>query len=213
MEPSTINGASGVPTLNRLTDDLANHHFIEPVKRINDGEDVKFFLASKAYKDIVTWILMLNVSMFPRKNAEGKVTSFPCGRPTAEPSSMVTQLRSLIAELDQLIEQHPPDTGPRRFGNIAFRSWFATLEKNIDDLLKQYTPQKLQNSSTEGISPLVELKAYMLGSWGSAQRLDYGTGHELSFLAFLACLWKLGAFAEAEEGVEERSIVLNVIQP
>ncbi len=41
---------------------------------------------------------------------------------------------------------------------------------------------------------LQELKPYFIGSFGSPQRLDYGTGHELSFLAFLACLWKLGCF-------------------
>ena len=54
-----------------------------------------------------------------------------------------------------------------------------------------------------------ELKFYLLGSFGSAQRLDYGTGHELSFLAFLGALWKLNAF---EEG-EERGIVVGVVQP
>ena len=54
-----------------------------------------------------------------------------------------------------------------------------------------------------------EIKVYLLGSFGSAQRLDYGTGHELSFVAFLGCLWKVGAF---EDG-EERAIVVGVIQP
>jgi serine/threonine-protein phosphatase 2A activator len=39
--------------------------------------------------------------------------------------------------------------------------------------------------------------------------LDYGTGHELSFLAFLACLSKIKAFAPGEE----RAIVIGVVQP
>ncbi|KAK5277966.1 Serine/threonine-protein phosphatase 2A activator 1, partial [Cryomyces antarcticus] len=52
-----------------------------------------------------------------------------------------------------------------------------------------------------------------MGSFGSAQRLDYGTGHELSFLAFLGCIWKLGGFPRTEAGVEERGVVLGVIEP
>jgi serine/threonine-protein phosphatase 2A activator len=51
-----------------------------------------------------------------------------------------------------------------------------------------------------------------LGSFGSPQRLDYGTGHELSFLAFLGCLWKLNFFPRSEQGVEERGIVLGVFE-
>jgi len=62
---------------------------------------------------------------------------------------------------------------------------------------------------------LDELRHYLVGAFGSAQRLDYGTGHELSFLAFLGCLWKLGGFADggADDGEVERSIVLGVVEP
>jgi len=189
------------------------HHFLEPVKKINEGEDVQFFLTSKAYKDIVTWILMLNVAMFPRKCSDGTVTTWPTGSSPQNLSTMVTQLQSLLRDLDAMIERNPPYTGPRRFGNIAFRNWHAAVEAKMDDLLKQYIPERLQRPSAGKVTPLIEMKAYMLGSWGSAQRLDYGTGHELSFLAFLACLWKLGAFADSEDGAEERAIVLYVVQP
>ena len=62
-----------------------------------------------------------------------------------------------------------------------------------------------------------ELASYLLGGFGSSQRLDFGTGHELSFLAFLGCLWKLGGFTAGDEisddGRLERSIVLGVFEP
>lgn len=206
-------GPRALPTISKLNEDLHAHQFMVPVKKINEGEDVQFFLTSKAYKDIVTWILMLNVAMFPREAADGKVTSWPTGSSPQNLSPMVVQMQSLLIDLHTMIEQNPPDTGPRRFGNIAFRTWHAMLEAKMDDLLEQYIPEKLQRSSAGEITPLAEMKAYLLGSFGSAQRLDYGTGHELSFLAFLACLWKLGAFANSEEGVEERAIVLQVLQP
>ncbi|CAD6499782.1 BgTH12-03895 [Blumeria graminis f. sp. triticale] len=54
-----------------------------------------------------------------------------------------------------------------------------------------------------------------MGSFGSSQRLDYGTGHELSFLAFLGSIWKLGGFSdeEAETMTTSRNIVICVMEP
>jgi hypothetical protein len=37
----------------------------------------------------------------------------------------------------------------------------------------------------------------------------YGTGHELSFLAFLGGIWKLNGFPKTDPGVEERAIVVG----
>lgn len=46
---------------------------------------------------------------------------------------------------------------------------------------------------------LPELSFHFVSSFGSAQRLDYGSGHELSFLAYLTCLCRLRIFNEDEE--------------
>lgn len=207
MEATSVQ--KGIPTLRKVD---SEHTFYFPAKKINEGSDVNFFLSSKAYKDIVTWILMLNASMFPRKSDDGSTKSWPIGMPAKDLSPMVASLKAMIVDIDAMIDQCPPDTGPRRFGNIAFRDWYTMLESKADDLLEEYLPEKLCKTSSD-ISPAFEIKAYLLGSWGSAQRLDYGTGHELSFLAFLACLWKLDVFEQRDEGVEERTIVLHVVHP
>ncbi|KAG8688132.1 Serine/threonine-protein phosphatase 2A activator 1, partial [Ceratobasidium sp. 394] len=52
------------------------------------------------------------------------------------------------------------------------------------------------------------LQPYVLTSFGSFVRIDYGSGHELSFVVFLLCLHKIG-FLSCEREVE-RSIVLDV---
>ena len=76
-------------------------------------------------------------------------------------------------------------------------------------MLKEYLPEKVLERGA-----LVELKAYFVGGFGSSQRMDYGTGHELSFVAFLGCLWKLGGFQGSDvDGEVERSVVLGVIEP
>jgi serine/threonine-protein phosphatase 2A activator len=51
-------------------------------------------------------------------------------------------------------------------------------------LLKQHLPEKNH-------AALVEITPYFTGAFGSGQRLDYGTGHELSFAAFLCTLFLL----------------------
>jgi len=40
----------------------------------------------------------------------------------------------------------------------------------------------------------VEISPYLKDSFGNAIRIDYGTGHEMAFIFFLACLFKIGYF-------------------
>jgi hypothetical protein len=117
-----------------------------------------------------------------------------------------------------MIEEAPPSTGPRRFGNVSFRTWYEILESRARGLLKDSLPKgvvEFRAASADGVSVLDELTPYLLGGFGSPQRLDYGTGHELSFLAFVACIWKLGGFTSESsvDGALERSIVIGVIEP
>jgi serine/threonine-protein phosphatase 2A activator len=203
----------------QVLDRHAGHAFKLPKKCIHDGDDVSFFLASKAYADIMTFIFQLNASMIPRKNKDEEkqsdtIRAWTLQDPHIEYTNVVKNLAQLIGDLDSLIEQAPPDPGPRRFGNISFRRWHELVEKQVSDLTNRCLPLDiLELHSESDVTAKAELEAYLLGSFGSAQRLDYGTGHELSFLAFLGCLWKLGAFPKSEDGSQERGIVLGVVEP
>lgn len=205
--------ARDLPTI----DPSVGHTFIEPCKRIHEGQDVSRFLTSKAYVDLMTFLLQLNRSMFPVKSADGAtVQTWPLNSDAVEFSAPVRQCQQLLSKLEAILEEAPPDTGPRRFGNVSFRRWFQIVESRADRLLEEcLVPEVLGQKLAEDTTTTAqeELKAYFLGSWGSAQRLDYGTGHELSFLAFLGGMWKLNGFPKADAGVEERAIVIGVIQP
>jgi serine/threonine-protein phosphatase 2A activator len=203
-----------------LLDSAKAHEFIVPVKKINDGDDVQFWLKSKAYTDIMTFVLQLNFSMFPQKFSSGDIIETfelePPGQ-TANLSAVVLSLQDLVSKLEKIIDEAPPDPGPRRFGNVSFRKWYEIVESRLPKLLDEHLPEVVlsfgSNQSTEVLSKS-ELTSYLLGSFGSAQRLDYGTGHELSFLAFIACIWRLGGFpSSTSPGFEERGIVRGVIAP
>ncbi|KAJ5247842.1 Serine/threonine-protein phosphatase 2A activator 1 [Penicillium chermesinum] len=191
-------------------------NFITPGKKIHESHDVSTFLVSKAYMDIMTFLLQLNRSMFPSKLPNGKFQDWPLHSDAVQFSAPVRQLQGLLGRVEDIITEVPPDSGPRRFGNISFRKWHQVLTDRASELLREFLPADLlemRSPNSEHPSAEVELKAYFLGSWGSGQRLDYGTGHELSFLAFLGAIWKLGGFPQSADGVEERAIVLGVIEP
>jgi len=72
-----------------------------------------------------------------------------------------------------------------RYGNKAFRDWFDRLEANASSLMKEILPD-------EHLAAADEVGAYFRESWGNRTRIDYGTGHETCFAAWMLCLLKLG---------------------
>lgn len=198
------------------------HVFETPQKRINDGDrDLPFFSTSTAYADITYLLFALNVAMFPQKpdGTHAEVTDFPLDGDYTF-CDHVQSLAAMLRKMDALIDEVPPDPGPRRFGNISFRRWVEKVEEQSDELLNNALPELMARFPSQGsVTVMNELRPYLIGSLGSAQRLDYGTGHELSFLAFLACVWKLGGFGLNDRaandvlGTQARGIVIGVIQP
>lgn len=202
------------------------HTFHAPSKRINDGPDVSRFLTSKAYRDIGIFLMQLNRALCPRKNpTPGRPSkTFPLVGDERQDPESVRKLQNLLRKTAAIIDEAPPNPGPRRYGNVSFRKWYEFLEQRVEGLLREFVAADvLDFPATEGgethgegddVGAMDELKAYLLGAFGSPQRLDYGTGHELSFLAFLGCMWKLGAFRDgAGEGGIERCIVLGIFEP
>lgn len=219
----TSSSSSAFPQL-EILDPSSAHTFAVPSKCINDGPDVARFLTSKAYRDIGVFVMQLNRALCPRKDPSGNGPAkiFPlAGGDRRDPES-IRKLQMLLEKTNAIIDEAPPDPGPRRFGNVSFRKWYALLEETVEEMLKDSLDQGVLDFpaavKTDGDGKtrgaLDELKAYFLGGFGSPQRLDYGTGHELSFLAFLGCLWKLGAFKDGPQGGDvERSLILGVFEP
>lgn len=108
-------------------------------------------------------------------------------------SAGVVAMMRLLDRLDALVDETPPleDKSVQRFGNKAFKEWHAKMMDESDGLLKSVLPNGKEAGS-------IELAGYLNDGFGNSTRLDYGSGHELAFVALLCCLSMLGAFGEAD---------------
>ncbi|XP_072344969.1 serine/threonine-protein phosphatase 2A activator isoform X2 [Scyliorhinus torazame] len=158
-----------------------NHSFIVPKKEINMFPDMGKWKRSKAYADYVGFVLTLNESVKGKKLA--------CDFKTSEP---VEKLVLLLNTLDRWIDETPPVDQPSRFGNKAFRAWYNKLEKEAENLVSNVIPPEFS-------AAVVEAAVYLKESVGNPTRIDYGTGHEAAFAAFLCCLCKIGVLKEDDQ--------------
>ncbi|CAH1785912.1 unnamed protein product [Owenia fusiformis] len=159
---------------------VETHTFTIPCKEIKRHDDMPRWDKSEAHRDIVGFIGAMNDAV---KNKTLR-SEFPV-------SETVSKLVSVLETLSGYVDEVPPCEQPQRFGNKSFRDWFSKMKDNIEELLKEALPLKFHPA-------IVEVSVYLIESMGNNTRIDYGTGHELSFIAFLCCLYKIGAFVESD---------------
>ncbi|XP_022783824.1 serine/threonine-protein phosphatase 2A activator-like [Stylophora pistillata] len=147
--------------------------FAEPKREILNPSDVVKWEKSQAYSDYLGFILTLNDAV------KGKTMTVDC--PSSE---ALEKLITMLETLDTWIDEIPPTDQPQRFGNKAFRTWCSRLDENADRMIQGLLPEKFIGAS-------IELTAYLRDGFGNKTRIDYGTGHEACFIAFLCCLFKL----------------------
>ncbi|KFZ58842.1 Serine/threonine-protein phosphatase 2A activator, partial [Antrostomus carolinensis] len=180
--------------------------FMIPKKEINMVSDMAKWKRSQAYADYMGFILTLNEGVRGKKlTCEYKVSevgedlqSFPqdaealcvlSGWEIREVTSgqklPIEKLVALLNTLDRWIDETPPVDQPSRFGNKAFRTWYAKLDQEAEKLVATVIPKHLADAAPE-------VAVYLKESVGNSTRIDYGTGHEAAFAAFLCCLCKIG---------------------
>ncbi|WFD28514.1 Serine/threonine-protein phosphatase 2A activator 1 [Malassezia nana] len=126
----------------------------------------------------------------------------PWNRAAVDTSDGIGRILALLIELDTWTEDIAPLAGPQRFGNLAFRTWGARLAQKVEALHAELLPPAYH-------AFLCELAPYLLDAFGSFVRIDYGTGHELHFMAWLSFLCQLGVLPAT--GETETRLALEVI--
>ncbi|KAI3633952.1 hypothetical protein MIR68_007556 [Amoeboaphelidium protococcarum] len=150
-------------------------YYCTPVKCINTQSDLTAWNKSEAFDTLMTFLMVINTSFIGVTRQIAVIES-----------SKVLTIVQLIDQLDEWIQEIPPVEQPQRFGNVAFKQWLQRVTDKSEQMLEQLElPQ----------DAIPELKEYWVHSFGNQTRLDYGSGHELNFFAFLTCLDLLSYFS------------------
>lgn len=160
-------------------------------KQIYTENDVSLFQKSLASKNLHQVMAFLVHKVKAVEVPRGYLSSRVVTRDSAEThpediqndgielSSQFQIVVDVLNRFEELLNETPPLEGPRRFGNMACRDWHKKIGLESFELLKKF-------GASEEVTN--ELNQYLLGSFGSDVRLDYGSGHELSFVAFVGGL-------------------------
>ena len=146
-----------------------------PVRCIYVEPHLKLFQESETYANLVKMVERITEAL----------TMFPTA--DADPNPIVERTVTVLKTLQKSVEDFPVTSRPVRFGSPQFREWHTHLSDNISTYLSHITSNAPLTSppSSELPSSHLELRSHLLISFGHPTRLDYGTGHELSFLIFL----------------------------
>ncbi|XP_062143236.1 serine/threonine-protein phosphatase 2A activator [Drosophila sulfurigaster albostrigata] len=149
-------------------------------KRVHHIGDLALWQRSRAYHDLIGYI-------------NGTSSAIQGIKTTDEvfESDILRKLLGIFDALSKIMEQHPPLEQPQRFGNKAYRDWAANMREQLPTLLIEVLPAAKHKH-------LHELLQYLMEAFGNATRIDYGTGHELSFLFFLCALFKAEILGEQD---------------
>lgn len=91
--------------------------------------------------------------------------------------------------MESWVDTIPPMQQPMRYGNKAYRTWHARLAAEAPAICRSLLLGEGAAAAADPPEHLrgaeVELIPYLCDAFGNATRIDYGTGHETSFVVFL----------------------------
>lgn len=151
-----------------------------PVHGINNSSDLENFKKSETYAEISGFVKASADAIVSKKISE-----------VVQVSQAIEKVVAFMDRLFDLISEIPPLKQPMRFGNKAFKQFHCRLCEESPVFLADLLPPDLVEAN-------LEVASYLNTSFGNETRIDYGTGHELSFVVFLLCLYKLNVFGQAD---------------
>jgi serine/threonine-protein phosphatase 2A activator len=146
-----------------------------PVKLLSGPQDLPRWQQSQARADVLGFILALNDAV------KSKAADAP-----REPSAACRLIVDELRRLRDLVATIPPIQQATRYGNKSFRDWLGRLMQGSAAFHQRLLSRELFEAGAAE-----ELGGYWVECFGNVVRIDYGTGHELCFAAWLCVLAKL----------------------
>ncbi|KAJ1965739.1 Serine/threonine-protein phosphatase 2A activator 2 [Dimargaris xerosporica] len=157
-----------------------------PEPRILTKEDLLEFQHSSAYAQYMGLIEALNSSVI------GKTLTDDC-----HCSAILERLLMLLKEIAAIGQRHPPVPTNGRFGNPALRAFYDTAQAELPELVRTSLGRS-EDVHNVTDAQCQELVRYLGESFGNRERIDYGTGHEANFMAFVQCLVRLNLLSQPD---------------
>ena len=152
--------------------DSVMKNYVIPKKLIKSPDDMPKWEKSEAYQEYLGFIQMIGDSISGKKIRDENIHQ----------SDSAKKIVDILEQLSQWIDEIKPIDQQQRFGNKAFRDWYDKVTSASETLLKPL----FSNDDA-----LRECQVYFHDSFGNSTRIDYGTGHEMAFIMFLACLFQM----------------------
>jgi serine/threonine-protein phosphatase 2A activator len=113
-------------------------------------------------------------------------------------SPIIQDIIHMLDSIDEITDTVAPlpATSNHRFGNKAFKDWIAKLQTKLKPEPKNLLVETLLIRHPQLTSAAIELGPYLEEAFGNGIRIDYGSGHELSFIAFLTILHHCNLFTK-----------------
>jgi hypothetical protein len=204
-----------------MTDELQEQL---PRRCIFNDVDMKFFMDSTSKKE-----LLAMAEAMGKACASSDVAPFDPSRPLMDLPPAMACLYGSLEVMQRWVDDFPPTSNEAvRFGNPSFRLWHerlvqrsdpvitAILQSRDDPKLTVEEACKLGRDAAAGFvhpmgdASIRQVSCYLHDAFGHQVRLDYGTGHESSFLTFLLVLSKVKCMGESPSIKTLRALALSV---
>ncbi|XP_057478172.1 uncharacterized protein LOC130765697 [Actinidia eriantha] len=169
-----------IPQPQKVPTVSAPYQFQSPSKRITSPADIRRFLDSHSATNFLGFVVSLSDSI------RGHKISDPCHL-----SPTVSAIVSILLTLIQFVDEIPPVAQSSRYGNYSYRTWHSRMIADAESFMFRFLLQDMESAT-------VEIIPYFADSFGNASRIDYGTGHETNFAAWLYCIARLGLIKEED---------------
>jgi serine/threonine-protein phosphatase 2A activator len=204
-------------------DEVSSQDKDMPRRGIFNDIDMKQFMNSSTKKELLNFVEAMG------KSCTTGNARFDPDHPLENLTPSMATLHGALRQMVTWVDDFPArDAELARFGNPAFRQWHSRLQERANAIITvilqaRDTDKSLEECSQMGWNAaageietkedlsIKQVSCYLLDAFGHPVRLDYGTGHESSFIVFLMVLSKVACLGKNPDLPTMRDFTLSIL--